>query len=169
MNVEMNNGKCGNCRSCNVREHSSEWQAQSRATTYTSMIPLPPQNSSIPSAVSCFGLRQGSEYGRAFRKGSEESRGTNKHLNSISASSACPPPKSPACAVSVPAFVWRYSPTDHSIQRTMNAALHSLHDHSHEAAVPTSSTSFFISANPSEFNAPSTCFSLIVFTLSFSA
>ena len=165
----MNNGKCGNCRSCNVRENCSEWQAQSRATTYTSMIPLPPQNGAIPSAAPRFGSRQRSGFDRASRKGGGELRGINKHFNSISASSACPPLKSPACAASASAFVWRYSPTDHSTQRTMNAVFHSLQDHSQEAAVPTSSTSFFISANPSESNAPSTCFSLIVFTLSFSA
>lgn len=151
MNVEMNNGKCGNCRSCNVRENCSEWQAQSRATTYTSMIPLPPQNGSIPSAAPRFEFRQRSECGRAFRKGSEESRGTNKHLNSISASSACPPLKSPACAASASAFVWRYSPTDHSTQRTMNAVLYSLHDHSPEAMclpLPPPSSYPQIQANP---------------------
>ena len=127
----MNNGKCGNCRSCNVRENCSEWQAQSRATTYTSMIPLPPQNDSIPSAAPRFGSRQRSGFDRASRKGGGELRGINKHFNSISASSVCPPLKSPACAASASAFVWRYSPTDHSTQRTMNAVLYSLHDHFH--------------------------------------
>lgn len=136
MNVEMNNGKCGNCRSCNVRENCSEWQAQSRATTYTSMIPLPPQNDSIPSAAPRFGSRQRSGFDRASRKGGGELRGINKHFNSISASSACPPLKSPACAASASAFVWRYSPTDHSTQRTMNAVLYSLHDDSQEAMYP---------------------------------